>query len=64
MPELLKPLYQSSFNINEKRMPTLKDFKQGQTINLLLNYKVVEKRKDYVVLKISHATPKEIRRVY
>ena len=42
------------FDIEETFLPEIADLKEGQTINGIINYKVIEKTKRFAVLRIEH----------
>lgn len=63
MPET-QPAVNGRMQVSEKIMPSLNDLKQGQTVNLIINYKVMERTKNYTVLKIKHVEANTTRRIF
>jgi len=52
-----------NFSINEQIATGFVDIKEGQTIRAILSYKVIEKTKSFVILRISSATAFPTKRV-
>jgi hypothetical protein len=53
----LEELMLKKFNVSERIMPALEDLKQGQTLDIVANFKVMEKTRKFTILRITHANP-------
>jgi hypothetical protein len=55
--------FEPSFGIDERIAPGFVNLKQGQTIRAILSFKVIEKTKSFIILRIYSATAFPTKRV-
>ena len=67
MPEFKEPIqevYQPVFNVAENLSPDIATKKIGQKIKAIINYTVIEKTKNYLVVRINTMNLAPEKRIY
>lgn len=60
----IKNLLEPMFGVNEKVAPDIHATRSGEKVSAIVNYEVVEKTKNFVVLKIKYVHATEARRSF